>query len=108
LAAAIARCPDLHIESASDETGVFIVTARGGREIYVSGHLEYDPLTLDREYRRDLARGEHPALPKNYYPDDDPSKPPIVRWRAHAHLFFSNWLNFVYQETPYDLSDLRA
>lgn len=104
---AIAAHPDLTIESESDETGVFIATARGGREIYVSGHLEYDPLTLDREYRRDLAKGLPIAVPKNYYPDDDPSRPPVVRWRAHAHLFFMNWFNYcVYQETPYKLEEL--
>ncbi|MDR0400925.1 MAG: homoserine O-succinyltransferase [Treponema sp.] len=103
---AIAACPALSIESESPETGVFISTAREGREIYVSGHLEYDPLTLDLEYRRDLARGIPVAIPRNYYPGDDPSRPPLVRWRAHAHLFFSNWLNYVYQETPYNLRDM--
>jgi len=94
------------IQSETPETGVFIVTARGCREIYVTGHLEYDPLTLDAEYRRDIDRGLPIRLPKNYYPGDDPSRQPVVRWRAHAHLFFSNWLNYVYQETPYDLGDL--
>jgi homoserine O-succinyltransferase len=97
----------LTIESETDESGVFIVTAREGREIYVTGHLEYDSLTLDREYRRDLGKGFPIAVPRNYYPCDDPSKTPIVRWRAHAHLFFSNWLNYVYQETPFDLQDLK-
>ncbi|MDR0642646.1 MAG: homoserine O-succinyltransferase [Treponema sp.] len=103
---AIAACPALNIESETPETGVFISTARKGREIYVSGHLEYDPLTLDLEYRRDLARGLPIAIPQNYYPDNDPSRPPVVRWRAHAHLFFSNWLNYVYQETPYNLEEM--
>lgn len=103
---AIAANPALVMESETEEAGVFIVTAREGREIYVTGHLEYDPLTLDREYKRDLAKGLHIALPKNYYPGNDPSKEPIVRWRAHAHLFFSNWLNFVYQGTPYSLEDI--
>ena len=103
---AIAGEPALTIQSETPETGIFICTARDGREIYVTGHLEYDPLTLDREYRRDLSRGLHIEIPKNYYPDDDPSKAPVVRWRAHAHLFFSNWLNYVYQETPYDLRRL--
>jgi homoserine O-succinyltransferase len=103
---AIAAHPALHIESETEAGGAFIVTARGGREIYVTGHLEYDPLTLDREYRRDLDRGLPIAIPQNYYPGDDPSRPPVVRWRAHAHLFFSNWLNYVYQETPYDLGEL--
>ncbi|MDR2633527.1 MAG: homoserine O-succinyltransferase [Treponema sp.] len=103
---AIATTPALSIQAESKEGGAFIITARQGREIYVTGHLEYDPLTLDREYRRDLSRGLPIAVPKNYYPEDDPSKTPMVRWRAHAHLFFSNWLNFVYQETPYDLKEL--
>jgi homoserine O-succinyltransferase len=105
---AIAACPALTIESETEETGVFISTARKGREIYVSGHLEYDPLTLDREYRRDLERGLPIAIPRNYYPGDDPSSPPVVRWRAHAHLFFSNWLNYVYQETPYNPDDMGS
>jgi homoserine O-succinyltransferase len=103
---AIAAHPALTIQSESQEAGVFIVTAREGREIYVTGHLEYDPLTLDREYRRDLAKGLSIGVPKNYYPKDDPSQTPVVRWRAHAHLFFSNWLNCVYQETPYNLENL--
>jgi homoserine O-succinyltransferase len=104
--AVIAAVKELTIESATDEVGVFIVTARNGREIYVSGHLEYDPLTLDREYRRDISRGLPIAIPKNYYPGNDPNQAPLVRWRAHAHLFFSNWLNYVYQETPFDLEEL--
>jgi homoserine O-succinyltransferase len=104
---AVAACPALTIESATHEVGIFIATARDGREIYVSGHLEYDPLTLDREYRRDLDKGLPTAIPKNYYPEDDPSESPVVRWRAHAHLFFANWLNYVYQETPYNLNELN-
>jgi homoserine O-succinyltransferase len=103
---AIASHPALTIQSETVEAGVFIVTARDCREVYVTGHLEYDPLTLDREYRRDLEKGLPIAPPKNYYPGDDPSRKPVVRWRAHAHLFFSNWLNFVYQETPFNLDDL--
>jgi len=103
---AIAAEKALTIQSETPETGVFIATAREGREIYVTGHLEYDPLTLDKEYRRDLGKGLAISIPKNYYPGDDPSRPPVVRWRAHAHLFFSNWLNYVYQETPFDLGKL--
>jgi len=102
----IAAEPRLTIQSENPQTGVFIVTARGGREIYVTGHLEYDPLTLDREYKRDVSKGLPIEIPKNYYPDDDPSKAPVVRWRAHANLFFDNWLNYVYQETPYNLDEL--
>ncbi|MDR2053941.1 MAG: homoserine O-succinyltransferase [Treponema sp.] len=104
---AIAARPELTVESATEEVGLFIATARDGREIYVTGHLEYDPLTLDKEYRRDLDKGLPIAAPKNYYPADDPSMLPVVRWRAHAHLFFGNWLNYVYQETPYDLKELN-
>ncbi|MDR0569583.1 MAG: homoserine O-succinyltransferase [Spirochaetaceae bacterium] len=104
--AAVAGHSALTIQSESAEAGVFIATAREGREIYVTGHLEYDPLTLDREYRRDLAKGLDIAIPQNYYPENNPANTPIVRWRAHAHLFFSNWLNYVYQETPYNLADL--
>jgi len=104
---AIAKNPNLTIQSESPEAGVFIVTARGGREIYVTGHLEYDSMTLDREYRRDKDKGLEIDVPKNYYPDNMPSKTPVVRWRAHANLFFSNWLNYVYQETPYNLDNLK-
>jgi len=97
----------LKIQSETPETGIFIVTARGGREIYVTGHLEYDQLTLDREYRRDISKGLPIEMPKNYYPGNDPSKTPVVRWRAHANLFFDNWLNYVYQETPFNLDNLE-
>ncbi|MCL2042890.1 MAG: homoserine O-succinyltransferase [Treponema sp.] len=104
---AIAAEPCLTIQSETDEAGVFIITARDAREVYVTGHLEYDTLTLDREYRRDVAKGLPIDPPKNYYPNNDPLQPPIVRWRAHANLFFNNWLNYVYQETPYDLDTLE-
>ena len=103
---AIASDPRLTIQSETPETGVFIVTARDGREVYVTGHLEYDPLTLDREYHRDIDKGLPIEIPKNYYPDNDPSKAPVVRWRAHANLFFDNWLNYVYQETSFNLEEL--
>jgi homoserine O-succinyltransferase len=103
---AAAACPELFIDSRTEETGLFIATARECREIYVTGHLEYDPFTLDREYKRDLSRNLPIEIPKNYYPGDDPAREPVVRWRAHAHLFFANWLNFVYQETPFDLANL--
>ena len=82
--------------------------ARNGHENYITGHSEYSPYTLDFEYRRDLAKGMNPSIPKNYYEDDDPNKKPIVRWRSHANLLFSNWLNyFVYQETPYDIKAIK-
>ena len=103
---AIAADQRLTIQFETPEAGVSIATAREGREIYLTGHLEYDSLTLDREYRRDIAKGLPIEIPKNYYPDNDPSKAPLVGWRAHANLFFYNWLNYVYQETPYNLDEL--
>jgi homoserine O-succinyltransferase len=103
---AVAAEKRLTIQSETRDTGVFIATARNGREIYVTGHLEYDPFTLDKEYRRDVDKGLKIEIPANYYPGNDPSKTPVVRWRAHANLFFDNWLNYVYQETPYNLDEL--
>lgn len=104
----ILKVPDLSIVSESAESGVYIIMARNGREIYITGHSEYSPLTLDYEYHRDLSRGMNPHVPTNYYIDDDPAKGPLVRWRSHANLLFSNWLNyFVYQETPYDIRDIK-
>ncbi len=104
----IERVPDLEIVSESDEAGVYIVTAKNGRQIFVTGHSEYDPLTLKSEYDRDLAKGIDPKIPKNYFPEDDPTRLPVVRWRAHANLLFANWLNYyVYQETPFDLNELE-
>ena len=97
---------DLTLLSESPEAGVFMVQARNGREIFVTGHLEYDADTLDKEYHRDLDKGINPHVPSHYYPGDDPAQPPLVSWRAHAHLFFSNWLNYyVYQETPFNLQE---
>ncbi|MDR1517618.1 MAG: homoserine O-succinyltransferase [Dysgonamonadaceae bacterium] len=105
----IARCPELTILSESEEAGVYIVSSRGGRELYVTGHSEYSPLTLHNEYTRDMAKGlDSVKVPKNYYRDDDPSQPPVVRWRSHANLLFVNWLNyFVYQATPFDMADIQ-
>lgn len=97
--------PDLELMASSEEAGVYIVIAREGRQIFVTGHSEYDPETLKGEYDRDISQGKSINVPDNYYPDDDPTQPPIVRWRGHANLLFSNWLNYyVYQETPYDIS----
>lgn len=97
--------PDLLLLSESADAGVHMVTSKRGNDFFVTGHSEYAPLTLDGEYRRDLAKGLPIAMPKNYYPHDDSTLPPLVRWRSHANLLFSNWLNyFVYQETPYDIS----
>jgi homoserine O-succinyltransferase len=99
--------PELEILAESDEAGVAVVQTRGGRQIFVTGHFEYDRETLDSEYRRDAGRGLNPEPPRHYYPDDDPLRPPLMRWRAHAHLFYSNWLNYyVYQNTPYLLGDI--
>jgi homoserine O-succinyltransferase len=104
----ILKIPELEILAESDEAGVFLVASRDGRTMYVSGHAEYDADTLDREYKRDLSRGLKIEVPKNYYPDNDPARPPRVTWRAHANLLFVNWLNyFVYQETPYDIEKIN-
>ncbi len=101
----IEKVPELQILSSSPEADVYAVYARKHKQFFVTGHSEYDAETLDQEYRRDLDAGKPISLPKNYYPGDDPSRPPLVTWRAHANLFFCNWLNyFVYQTTPYDLS----
>ena len=98
----------LRILASSDEAGVYAVSTDNGRQIFITGHSEYDALTLEREYRRDVQAGKPIAVPKNYYPNDDPAQPPIVSWRAHANLLYSNWLNyFVYQTTPYDLDSIR-
>ncbi len=104
----IEKVPELKIIAESDESGIYMVMARGGREFFITGHSEYSPYTLDYEYRRDVDKGLNPAVPANYYVDDDPDNPPIVRWRSHGNLLFTNWLNyFVYQETPYDIRDIK-
>ena len=99
--------PELEILSESDEAGVYIVLAKNGM-IFITGHAEYAPLTLKEEYVRDREKGLPIEVPKNYFPGDDPDRPPEVRWRSHAHLLFSNWLNYyVYQSTPYDINQIR-
>ena len=104
----IAKVDDLEIIAQSPEAGVYLVASKDGHRVFVSGHCEYDPLTLDAEYRRDVSQGKPIQVPKNYYPNDDPSCTPVVRWRGHGNLLFSNWLNYyVYQETPFDLADLN-
>lgn len=104
----ILKVPELTLLSESEDAGVYMAMARGGREFFVTGHSEYSPLTLDTEYRRDLDKGLPIEMPRNYYIDNDPEKGPLVRWRAHANLLFSNWLNyFVYQETPYNINDIQ-
>ena len=100
----IEAIPGLKILASSEEAGVYIVMNKEGRQIFVTGHSEYDPDTLEREYFRDKYAGLPIQVPKNYYPDDDDSKAPIVRWRGHGNLLYSNWLNyFVYQTTPYNI-----
>ena len=104
----ILNCPDLTLLAESPDSGVSIVMARNGREFFITGHMEYAPNTLDTEYRRDKDIRSDVDLPCHYYPHDDPSQPPMVSWRAHANLFYSNWINYyVYQETPYDINQIR-
>ena len=98
---------DLRIIASSEEAGVYAVQTKGGRQIFVTGHSEYDPETLKTEYLRDKNLGLPISVPKNYFPGDDDTQDPIVRWRGHANLLFSNWLNyFVYQTTPYDIMEI--
>ena len=105
----ILAVPELVLLAESPEAGVYVVISADRRHIFVTGHSEYDPRTLGDEYQRDLAKALPIAVPRNYYPDDDPAREPLVRWRGHANLLYSNWLNYyVYQETPYDLTQLKA
>jgi homoserine O-succinyltransferase len=104
----ILAVPELVLLSESEEAGVYIALSADRRHIFVTGHSEYDPLTLRDEYARDVARNLPIAVPQNYFPGDDPAREPVVRWRGHANLLYSNWLNYyVYQETPYDLDRVR-
>lgn len=101
----INKVPELHILCESEESGVHMVIAKNGKQIFVTGHSEYDPLTLKSEYDRDVDKGLQIDVPLHYFPEDNPKAEPIVKWRAHANLLFSNWLNYyVYQETPYSNS----
>ena len=98
--------PRLKVLADSDEAGIYIVLGDGGKEIFVMGHPEYDRLTLDQEYKRDIDKGIEPDLPVNYYPDDDCNRKPLLSWRSHANNLYTNWLNYyVYQITPYDLNE---
>jgi len=104
----ILKVPEIEILSESDEAGVYLVMGRNGREFFVTGHSEYSPFTLDEEYKRDLEKGLDIEMPCNYYRDNNPDNAPLVRWRGHANLLFSNWLNyFVYQETPFNIDDIK-
>jgi homoserine O-succinyltransferase/O-acetyltransferase len=99
---------DLEILAESDEAGLYIISTKNGRQIFVTGHSEYDPLTLKFEYERDLKKGIPIKVPKYYFPGDDPNNEPIVKWRSHANLLFSNWLNYyVYQKTPFDINSIE-
>ena len=108
----ILKHPELQILAKSDEAGVFLVMNQDGSQIFVQGHPEYDRMTLDQEYKRDLSKGLPIDIPKNYYPDDNPDNRPLLTWRAQANNLYTNWLNYyVYQVTPYDLDgtpDLEA
>ncbi len=100
--------PALKILASSEEGGVYAISTKNGKQIFITGHSEYDANTLADEYYRDLDQGKEPHIPVNYFPHDDPSRLPRVTWRSHANLLYSNWLNyFVYQTTPFDLSDLN-
>jgi homoserine O-succinyltransferase len=100
--------PSLSLIADSEDSGVSIVMARNGREFFITGHLEYSPNTLDNEYRRDKDIRDDVEMPKNYYLDNNPNNPPFVSWRAHANLFYNNWVNYyVYQETPFDISKIE-
>ncbi len=104
----ILKVPSLEILAESDEAGVYIVTDKNERRFFITGHSEYDADTLQKEYMRDVNKGLDIKVPKNYFPDDDPAKDPIVKWRSHANLLYSNWLNyFVYQTTPYDIKTIK-
>ena len=100
----IRKHPELMLLAESEEAGAFIVASEDGSKVFVFGHPEYDRMTLDAEYRRDVAKGLDISIPKNYYPDDDPTKKPELSWRAHANTLYTNWVNYyVYQNTPYDI-----
>ena len=103
----IEQIEELMILAASEEAGVFICMSKDGRQIFVLGHPEYDRVTLDREYHRDLEKGLEISMPKNYYPEDQDKERPLLRWRAHANTLYTNWLNYyVYQATPYRLDEI--
>jgi len=103
----VEKIPTLNILAESEEAGVYIVGSKDGRNLFITGHSEYDPLTLKSEYDRDINKGLQIHVPNNYYPQDNPRQTPVVRWRGHANLLYANWLNYyVYQVTPYDMTEI--
>lgn len=104
----IEKVPEIKILASSEEAGVYAMATENGKQIFITGHSEYDAQTLNKEYIRDVNAGKPIEIPKNYFPNDDPSREPMVTWRGHANLLYSNWLNyFVYQTTPYDISNIN-
>ncbi len=104
---AVAKNPELYVVASGEATGSCVILAYSSRQVFVTGHTEYDRFELDKEYKRDLKKGIAPQIPVNYYPDDNPAKKPVLSWRSSSNCIYTNWLNFIYQETPYDLHDLR-
>ena len=103
----IAKIPELEIMAVSKKAGVYAVKTEDSHQFFIMGHPEYDADTLANEYFRDIRRGKNPDIPENYFQDNDPSKPPVVTWRSHAQLMYTNWLNYyVYQTTPYAINDI--
>ncbi len=103
---AVRNCPDLELLTYSKLAGCHIMAGKGGKHVFVTGHSEYDADTLAKEYKRDKKKGIEPKIPHDYYPNDDDRNIPVVSWRAHANLLFQNWINYVYEDTPYDLANL--
>ena len=104
----IEKVPEIKILASSEEAGIYALATENGKQIFITGHSEYDAETLNKEYTRDVNAGKPIEIPKNYFPNDDPTKPPMVTWRSHANLLYSNWLNyFVYQTTPYDVTTIK-
>ena len=98
----VERCKDLTVLAVSEKAGILLVKSKDNRQLFMTGHLEYDTDTLELEYKRDIKKGIAIDIPENYFPDDNPENIPLSTWRSHAHLFYSNWLNYyVYQETPF-------
>ena len=104
----VRKVPEIKILASSEEAGVYAMATAEGKQIFITGHSEYDANTLAQEYFRDLGEGKPIEVPKNYFPDDNPENEPVVTWRSHANLLYSNWLNyFVYQTTPYDIEQIK-